>query len=268
MKKCGRSLGVLVKLLDSAERLGVQVHPTREVAQRLFSSPYGKTECWHIVDGRTIDGEEPCIYLGFREGVTREAWKECFDKQDIPRMLSMLHRIPVKTGETYIVHGGVPHAIGAGCFLVEIQEPTDYTIRTERVTPGGFAVADAACHQGIGFEKMFDCFTYGGASVAENLSRYKVNPIKEERDGYTVEKIIYPDVTDMFALDMITVTDRAILPVDAFHGLYVMKGKGTLNGAPLDKCDHFFVPASAEAMQIQKMGEEPLVLLRFFGPRD
>lgn len=268
VKKCGRSLGVLVKLLDSAERLGVQVHPTREVAQRLFSSPYGKTECWHIVDGRTIDGEEPCIYLGFKETATREEWKDCFDKQDIPRMLSMLHRIPVKKGETYIVHGGVPHAIGAGCFLVEIQEPTDFTVRTERVTPGGFVMADATCHQGVGFERMFECFNYDGLSLEETLARYKVKPVKEEKDGHTVEHIIYPEVTTMFALDMITVTEKAVLPVDTFYGLYVMSGCGTLNGEPLSKCDHFFVPASAESVQIQKVGEEPLVLLRFFGPQD
>lgn len=266
-ERYGSSLGVLVKLLDSAERLGVQVHPTREVARKLFDSAYGKTECWHIVDGRPIEGEEPCIYLGFKEGVTREKWKECFDTQNIPEMLSCLHKIPVKAGDTYIVHGGVPHAIGAGCFLVEIQEPTDYTIRTERVTPGGLAIADSACHQGIGFEKMFDCFTYGGASAMENLARYKVTPLCEEKEGYTVQRVIYPAVTDMFALDLITVTDEITLSDDSFYGLYVMEGKGSIDGLPLTACDHFFVPASCGSVKIKATAEAPLTLLRFFGPR-
>ena len=266
-EKYGSSLGVLVKLLDSAERLGVQVHPTREMARKLFNSAYGKTECWHIVDGRPIEGEEPCIYLGFREGVTRQDWKACFDTQDIPRMLTCLHKIPVKKGDTYIVHGGVPHAIGAGCFLVEIQEPTDYTIRTERVTPGGLAIADSACHQGIGFEKMFDCFTYDGLSLEETLARYKVEPQKEEKEGYSVEHIIYPGITDMFALDLITVTSEAVLPVTAFHGLYVMQGKGSLNGECLSACDHFFVPEACEAIKITAKADSPLKILRFYGPK-
>lgn len=267
VEKYGKSLGVLVKLLDSAERLGVQVHPTREVARRLFDSAYGKTECWHIVDGRTINGEEPCIYLGFKAGVTREKWKECFDTQNIPEMLSCLHKIPVKKGDTYIVHGGVPHAIGAGCFLVEIQEPTDYTIRTERVTPGGLAVADAACHQGIGFEKMFDCFTYGGASAEENDALYKVTPIREERDGCAIEHIIYPAVTDMFALDLITVTREATFSDDSFYGIYVMAGSGSIDGAPLSRCDHFLVPAACDRVTVKADDDAPLTLLRFFGPK-
>ena len=87
-------------------------------------------------------------------------------------MLSCLHKVPVKKGDTFIIRGGVPHGIGAGCFLVEIQEPTDYTIRTERVTPSGLPVADAMCHQGLGFEKMFDCFDYQGYSLAELQKKY------------------------------------------------------------------------------------------------
>jgi mannose-6-phosphate isomerase len=258
---------VLVKLLDAAERLGVQVHPTREVAKQLFHSPYGKTECWHVVDCRSINGEDPCIYLGFREGVTVDVWKACFDSQDIPSMLSCLHRIPVKKGDTYIVHGGIPHAIGAGCFLVEIQEPTDYTIRTERVTPGGLAVADVACHQGIGFERMFECFTYGGASLAETLARYKIEPRMREENGFTVTDIIYPDVTDMFALESISVEKTAHLSDGTFYGLYVMSGEGIMNGVAIKACDHFLVPASCQEVTVTSTGEQPLTLLRFYGPR-
>ena len=52
----GATLGVLVKLIDSAERLAVQVHPDKEKARELFHSEYGKTECWHILGGREIQG--------------------------------------------------------------------------------------------------------------------------------------------------------------------------------------------------------------------
>ena len=45
------TLGVLTKLIDSAERLTLQVHPDKPTALRLFQSQYGKTECWHILSG-------------------------------------------------------------------------------------------------------------------------------------------------------------------------------------------------------------------------
>lgn len=264
VEKYGTNPTVLVKLLDSAERLTLQVHPTRSDALRLFGSPFGKTECWHIVDCRTIDGVEPCIYMGFKEGVTREEWKRCFDTQDIPAMLSCLHRIPVKTGDTFIIRGGVPHGIGAGCFLVEIQEPTDYTIRTERVTPSGLPVADFMCHQGLGFDKMFDCFHYDGASLEETLKRYRVEPVCEEADGCTAQHIIYPAVTDMFSLDMITVRGKAELADGRFCGIYVLEGSGTLNGEKIQKCDHFWIPAACGAVTLE--AETPLRVLRCFGP--
>ena len=66
-EKC--DLGVLVKIIDSSERLTIQ---------------------------REINGEKPCIYLGFKRGVTRERWKELFDKQDLDGMLDSLERFDVK----------------------------------------------------------------------------------------------------------------------------------------------------------------------------
>lgn len=113
-EKFGANTGVLIKLIDSAERLSIQVHPNKEMARRWFHSEYGKTECWHILGGREIDGEKPCIYFGFKEGITREYWKKVFDEQDIPKMLDCLHKIEVAPGETWLIEGGVPHASMAG----------------------------------------------------------------------------------------------------------------------------------------------------------
>ncbi len=52
-------------------------------------------------------------------------------------ILSFLHRIPVAPGDFVFVDGGVPHAIGAGCFMVELQEPSDLMVVAERFTPSG-----------------------------------------------------------------------------------------------------------------------------------
>ena len=69
------TLPILVKLLDSDERLVIQAHPTVPCAKRLFNSPVGKTECWYFLPGTAPDA---CVYLGFKPGITREKWEEAF----------------------------------------------------------------------------------------------------------------------------------------------------------------------------------------------
>ncbi len=87
--------GVLIKMLDSKERLTIQVHPDKNYAREMLGSVFGKTESWYILGGREINGEKSSIYLGFKEGITEEIWKELFLKQDIHEMLNSLHRFEV-----------------------------------------------------------------------------------------------------------------------------------------------------------------------------
>ena len=218
-EKC--DLGVLVKIIDSSERLTIQAHPDIPTARALFSSPHGKTECWHILGGREINGEKPCIYLGFKRGVTRERWKELFDKQDLDGMLDSLERFDVKAGDTILIEGGMPHAIGAGCFLVEIQEPTDFTIRVERTTPSGFAVDDFL----LGFDKMFDVFHYEETSREEIMRKYFIKPsnVRTAEAGESATLVGYEN-TPMFRLDELRVSGSLTVPgLPSFSGLYVLR---------------------------------------------
>ena len=254
--RMGESLGVLVKLIDAAERLGVQCHPDKEKAREFFNSPFGKTECWHIVGGREIGGEKPCVYMGFKSGVTKERWRDVFERQDIPAMLGMLHRIEVEKGDTFFIEGGTPHAIGAGCLLVEIQEPTDYTFRTEKVTPQGFEIPDRACHYGIGFDKMFECFHYDGCDEAEARRRYMAAPqIMERTNEFVRTTIIGAPRTDCFALERIDIFGACRFAAEGrFSGLYVLSGSGRLESAagemPIRPGDQFFVPAAASDFSV------------------
>lgn len=256
-RKYGNKLGVLVKLIDSAERLTIQVHPTREKARELFDSPFGKTECWHILGGREVNEEKPCIYFGFKEGITREHWKDVFDRQDISEMLNCLHRFEVKPGDTFLIEGGIPHAIGAGCFLVEIQEPTDYTVRTEKVTPAGLRVADFMCHQGLGFDRMFDCFDYNGYSREEVLARWYKKPVGKTLIGY--------DDTEMFGLEMCTLADtQEISSNHVFSGIYILEGEGNVDGISVKQGAQFFIPACCRPFRM----EGNLKYIRFYGPKE
>ena len=206
IEKFGPNFGVLTKFLDSAERLPIQVHPTKAAAKRLFGSDYGKTESWYILNSRVIDGEEPYILLGFKKPVTSEKWKELFDRQDIAEMQEYMHKIPVKTGDVFLITGGTPHAIGSGCMLLEVQEPTDYTISVEKCDMRGTLMPDHLCHMGLGFEKMFECFTYEDLTLDELMNRYylKAN-VLESNEGSKKESLITYADTSCFALNRITV---------------------------------------------------------------
>lgn len=195
-----RAPGVLIKLLDSAERLGIQVHPTDAMAQRLFGTPYGKTECWHILETRTIDGISPKVYLGFRPHVTRQLWEEYYRRQDVEGMLSGMHGITVHPGDTILVRGGTPHAIGAGCLILEIQQPSDYTMRCETTALSGEKYTPQQIHYGAGEQAMLDCFDYTHLTEQALREKFLLSGRTYRQGGCTrTELVTYAD-TPCFAL--------------------------------------------------------------------
>ena len=268
----GNQMGVLVKLIDSAERLTVQVHPNKELARTLFDSDFGKTESWHILKTFEVDGEKACVYMGFKEGITKEEWKHLFDIQDIQGMLDCMHKIEVHPGDTILIKGGVPHAIGAGCFLCEIQEPTDYTVRIEKVTPAGLTIAESMLHQGLGFEKMFDCFIYEGISEDEAKSRWFIPAKTISQSEKTIHRtIIGYDTCPLFTLEEIVTSDSITLACPpVFSGLYILEGEGALisgdKSIEIAKAQQYFLPAGTEEFTLK--AKTPLRVMRFFGPRD
>lgn len=270
----GAQPGVLLKLIDAAERLTVQVHPDRLTARRLFGSPYGKTECWHILDDAPVNGVQPCVYLGFKPGITRKKWKELFEKQDIEGMLQALHKIEVHRGDTILIPGGVPHAIGAHCFLAEIQEPTDYTIRVERTTPAGLCIRDEQCHQGLGFDTMFDCFHYEGVSAQEARERWFVpqRSLWQGPAGSAVT-LIGSESTMLFQLDRFAAQQELFVPdTGTFSGLFVLSGLGSAESAhsscPLRQGDQVFLPAGVGDWRLIPKQGRSLEVLRFMGPKE
>lgn len=240
--------GVLTKFLDSAERLPLQVHPDKETARRLFQSEYGKTEAWYILDGRVIGGEPPYILMGFKEDVTPALLKELFDKQDIDGMAALLHKIPVQPGEVYLIRGGMPHAIGSGVLLLEIQEPTDYTISLETHDTQGNLVPEFLLHQGLGFDKMFECFHYTKQTL-EALKQTACPTARTIAPGCE-ELISYGD-TPCFNLRRLQVSGAAAQePGDLPYAIAVTKGQGVVAGIPVRQGDCLFVPAGEAAYTV------------------
>lgn len=133
----GMAPGVLVKLLDAGERLPVHAHPDRAFAARHLSCPHGKTEAWLVLDAEP----DATVWLGFSEHVAADRLRTLADTAD-PDLLPLLNQLPVQRGDAIVVPGGLPHAIGEGVFVVELQEPTDFSIMLETEAFG--IEADAA----------------------------------------------------------------------------------------------------------------------------
>ena len=108
------SVALLVKLLDAASPLSVQIHPA-DNDPGLAPDESGKPESWYILDREPGAG----LYLGLREGVTEASMRSAIQEgQDVSQLL---YFVPVEPGDCFFIAAGTAHAIGPGITLVEPQ---------------------------------------------------------------------------------------------------------------------------------------------------
>ncbi len=112
---------MLVKLIDAADDLSVQVHPSDADAV-LSLGERGKAEMWYVLDTR----DNACLYLGFSRRSDEQTLRRCCEKGSV---LSLLNRVPVSRGDVFFIQPGTIHAIGKGVTLAEIQQSSDTTFR-------------------------------------------------------------------------------------------------------------------------------------------
>lgn len=225
--------GLLVKLLNSDERLVIQAHPTVPFAKEYLNSNFGKTECWYFLDCE----EDAYVLIGFKEGVTREKWEDAFKTQDVEAMVSMLHKVPVKNGDFIFVKGGVPHAIGPGCFMVELQEPSDLMVVSERVTPSGRKIPDRRIDMGLPFDKMMDVYDY----TPMTLEQLKCELMPKSRvisNGVT--EILGEAATDKFK--MLKSNGGCEINIDKKYAVAIcISGSGKINCTEVKRGDRIFI---------------------------
>jgi mannose-6-phosphate isomerase len=175
----GADPALLVKILDTGERLVVHFHPDRDFASRHLGSRYGKTEAWIILEARP----DSCVYLGFKEDADLAVIRRLVAGQDTAAILDSLNQVPVAAGDTWLVPAGVPHAIGAGITLVELQEPTDFSILLEWA---GFAVDGLVeGHLGLGFDLALTALDVSGWDAGLLGALHAPRPGAAERPGVT-----------------------------------------------------------------------------------
>lgn len=113
---------LLIKFIDAAGDLSIQVHPDDALAAVRHNGSKGKTEMWYVIDA------EPGahLYAGLKEEIGPEEYSRRVADGSI---VDVLARHDVHKGDVFFLPAGRIHAICKGCFIAEIQETSDITYR-------------------------------------------------------------------------------------------------------------------------------------------
>ncbi len=120
-ERFGNEFPLLIKFIDARQDLSIQVHPTDEIAHRQGKTR-GKTEMWYALE--SAPGAQ--LYNGLKQQITPEQYKQMVENDTITDALA---RYEVNEGDVFFIPAGRIHAIGAGCFVAEIQQTSDVTYR-------------------------------------------------------------------------------------------------------------------------------------------
>lgn len=256
---------LLVKIIDSAVRLSIQAHPGVAWAKAHLGAASGKTEAWWILETRRPDA---WVLAGFQRPPLREAWRRMIAAQDSEAMMACFDPIPVAPGDILLIEGGLPHAIGPGLTLVEIQEPTDFVVQCEYADKT-LKVPEAARTMGLGAEKVVDMFDFTAYPAAEVKARFGARPTPiAETEGGREEALLAAPRTRLLEARRISVNGRF---APAFDGRYsilvVLDGEGTLtvggDAMPLRPWSRLFLPVAIDAARL----EGRMTLARCLPPR-
>jgi len=246
VERYGADPALLVKLLDAGQRLPLHVHPDRRFAAAHLASPYGKTEAWIIVDAVP----DAVVHLGFRRPVEPDELAGWVTGQKIAAMLSATNQVPVRPGDAVLVPAGLPHAIGPGIFLVEAQEPTDFSVLLERE---GFAVDESAAFLGLDVDLALSCVDRRAwpASRLVALSRER-KAARGIRPG--VDRLFPAAADGFFRAERLRPDPVSVLD-PGFSVVVVLTGSGSLahaDGAmPVAAGDTLVVPFAAGAGELR-----------------
>ncbi|GAB1470485.1 class I mannose-6-phosphate isomerase [Chloroflexota bacterium] len=234
----GRRFPVLVKILDCAEWLSLQVHPNDEQAQRLEGEGFfGKTEAWYVLES------EPNAKLvaGIKPGISPEKLIAAIQSKS-KSILDIVEMADVQADETLFMHPGTIHALGPGLLIYEIQQTSDVTYR---VYDWGRPETEK---RKLHIDKAVEVSNSKAVSLPV--------PSPQMHDGEVSTRV----QCQYFQLDVIQVekeTVRLETRGESFHGLTVIEGQIQVSAEGeafiLNKFDTLMIPAVCDAYQIQPL---------------
>ncbi len=223
-----RPFPILVKWLDCADRLSLQVHPPASVAAQLDGEP--KTENWYIADCEA----NASLIVGLKAGTTREDFERRLEDDSLE---SCVHRFSVKPGESILVESGRIHAIDAGNLILEIQQNSDTTYR---VYDWGRVGLDGQPRQ-LHVEQSLQCIDW------DDFEPSTIKPIGKHS--------VLADCTEFRIARYSLEADSAPVALDSGEArlLSVVDGSVVVDGEPVVRGDTVLLPAS-ELFEVASSG--------------
>jgi mannose-6-phosphate isomerase len=235
---------LLFKYLDANQALSVQVHPNDDYAKRMTPPDLGKTEAWFVVHAEP--GSR--LYAGLKRGFDRDALA-----REVARGTTELcmHVVEPKAGDCVFIPAGIPHALGAGLVIAEIQQASDTTFRLydwNRVGPDG---------------KPRDLHIEQGLAVINYLQGPIYPQVPQPTDRAHVERLV---ACDKFVLDRWSgfTTPEKLGGDERFHIVSVVAGRATIGHVELELGQTALLPAAAGEVEIRP--ETGAVLLDMYLP--
>ncbi|NLZ48944.1 MAG: class I mannose-6-phosphate isomerase [Clostridiales bacterium] len=194
---------LLLKLINSNDKLSIQVHPDDEYGYRVEKDS-GKTEAWYVVDAK--EGAE--LIVGVKSGCTREQFKKAIEEGNLEQYMN---KVKIKKGDTYFIKSGLMHAICEGAIIAEIQQNSNTTYRVYDYNRG----------RELHVDKALDVVDF-------NLRGNKREGLKVEREGYSKT---YLCLAKEFSLEKYEVSKEFTESSDLerFYIFTCVEGYGTLS---------------------------------------
>ncbi|WP_217588066.1 mannose-6-phosphate isomerase, class I [Lentibacillus saliphilus] len=225
---------LLVKVLDANDNLSVQVHPDDTYAQQVEHQPYGKTECWYVLD---CDDDAEIVFG--HHASSKEEFKQMVEDGEWDQLL---RRVKVKKGDFIYVPSGTIHAIGKGIVILEIQQSSDITYRVY-----DYGRQDAhGQERELHIDSSIAVTTYPHKAEQQEKVRHDIGDLTETRLVQAEYFTVYHWVLN----------GKVETPVDAdFVLVSVIEGAGSLTIAgqtyALTEGQHFLLPASVESYELK-----------------
>jgi len=236
MKQFGTRFPLLIKFIDARRDLSIQVHPNDELARQRHNS-FGKTEMWYVI--RASEGA--CLYSGFSKQIDGDEYVRRISEKSF---MEVLKKYEVKAGDVFFLPAGRVHAIGAGCFITEIQQTSDITYRIYDYDRLGADGKPRELHtelakDAIDYTLYSDYQTHYDSELNE-----AVNLAKCKYFTTNLLELTYPISRDFSSLDSFVVEicmeGKTILNDDKGHSLSIHQGQTVL--IPADTKEITLVP--------------------------
>lgn len=219
---------LLVKLIDAKNKLSVQVHPDDKYAKEVEGVPFGKTECWYIVDCAN-DAE---IIIG-HHAKSRDEMKHMVENNQWDKML---RRKTIKPGDFFYISAGTVHAICENTLILEVQQSSDTTYRFYdygRLQDGKPRDLHIKKSIDVSIVPHEDYVLTKNISTDENI---KIDTLVEEQN-FTVRKI--------------TSSGKAAITIKKpFLLCNVLDGRGVINNESVGKGDNFILTSDENEIEI------------------